>query len=67
VDENGVPAPAARGPLGFARQLANRAFTETVPIPEGDGHGPGHEAVEGNGHGAIEGGEHAAIGSHEEQ
>ncbi|MDX6344683.1 MAG: ubiquinol-cytochrome c reductase cytochrome b subunit [Trebonia sp.] len=69
VDENGVPAPAARGPLGRARLLANRAFTETVAIPEGhgDGHGPAHEALEGNGHGEIEGGEHAAIGSHEEQ
>jgi ubiquinol-cytochrome c reductase cytochrome b subunit len=65
VDENGVPAPAARGPLGYARMLANRAFTETVAIP--DGHGNGHGAVEGNGHGEIEGGEHAAIGSHEEQ
>ena len=61
VDENGVPAPAARGPLGYARMLANRAFTETVAIPDG------HGAVEGNGHGEIEGGEHAAIGSHEEQ
>ncbi len=69
VDENGVPAPAARGPVGFARKLANRAFTETVAVPagHGDGHGPGHEAVEGNGHGEIEGDEHAAIGSHEEQ
>ena len=69
VDENGVPAPAARGPLGFARKFANRAFTETVAIPEGhgDGHGPAHDAVEANGHGKVEGGEHAAIGSHEEQ
>ena len=62
-----MPAPAARGPLGYARKLANRAFTETIPIPAGNGHGPGHEAVEGDGHGEIEGGEHAAIGSHEEQ
>ncbi len=67
ADENGVPAPAARGPLGYARKLANRAFTETIAIPAGNGHGPGHEAVEGDGHGEIEGGEHAAIGSHEEQ
>jgi ubiquinol-cytochrome c reductase cytochrome b subunit len=67
VDENGVPAPAARGPLSYARKLANRAFTETIAIPAGNGHGPGHEAVEGDGHGGIEGGEHAAIGSHEEQ
>jgi len=61
ADENGVPAPAARGPLGIARKFANRAFTETVAVPAG------HEAVEGNGHGEVEGGEHAAIGSHEEQ
>jgi hypothetical protein len=55
--------------VGFARKLANRAFTETVAVPagHGDGHGPGHEAVEGNGHGEIAGDEHAAIGSHEEQ
>jgi len=69
ADENGVPAPAARGPLGFARKFANRAFTETIAVPagHGDGHAPGHEAVEGNGHGEIEGGEHAAIGgTHEE-
>jgi hypothetical protein len=46
--------------MGYARKLANRAFTETIAIP-------GHEAVEGDGHGEIEGGEHAAIGSHEEQ
>ena len=69
VDDNGVPAPAARGPLGLARKLANRAFTETIAVPagHGNGHGPGHEAVEGNGHGELAGGEHAAIGSHEEQ
>jgi len=64
VDENGVPAPAARGPLGYARKLANRAFTETVAIPD---HGDGHGAVEGNGHGEIEGGEHAAIGGSQEE
>ena len=63
ADENGVPAPAARGPMGYARKLANRAFTETIAIPAGNG----HAAVEGDGHGEIEGGEHAAIGSHEEQ
>jgi ubiquinol-cytochrome c reductase cytochrome b subunit len=59
VDANGVPAPSARGALGFARKFANRAFTETIAIPE---HGDGHGAVEGNGHGELEGGEHAAIG-----
>jgi ubiquinol-cytochrome c reductase cytochrome b subunit len=60
VDANGVPQPAARGPLGLARAFANRAFTETAEIP--DGHGNGH----GYGHGEVADGEHAAIGSHEE-
>jgi ubiquinol-cytochrome c reductase cytochrome b subunit len=72
VDANGVPAPAARGPLGSARAIANRMFTETIEIPAG--HGNGHGAIEGNGHGAIEGNGHgeltdderAGIGSREE-
>jgi ubiquinol-cytochrome c reductase cytochrome b subunit len=65
TDANGVPAPAARGPLGWARTIANQAFTETAAPADGhNGHG-------GNGHGELEGGEHAAIGadggeSHEE-
>jgi ubiquinol-cytochrome c reductase cytochrome b subunit len=71
VDENGVPAPASRGPLGWARGVANRAFTETAVISEGNGHGyghgNGHDAVAGDGHGELEGGEHATIGSEEEQ
>jgi ubiquinol-cytochrome c reductase cytochrome b subunit len=76
VDANGVPAPAARGPLGSARAIANRMFTETIEIPagHGNGHGNGHGAIEGNGHGAIEGNGHgeltdderAGIGSREE-
>src|ERR1700733_11717030 len=53
ADANGVPAPSARGPLGWARTVANRAFTETVA--PGNGHG--------NGHGELESGEHAAIGA----
>ena len=42
--------------MGWARGVANRAFTETVIVP--DGHGNGHG--EHNGH-AVEEGEHAAI------
>jgi ubiquinol-cytochrome c reductase cytochrome b subunit len=49
VDENGVPAPQARGALGRARAIANRAFAETIVV-EADGHGNGH----GNGHGPSE-------------
>jgi ubiquinol-cytochrome c reductase cytochrome b subunit len=52
-DPNGVPAPGASGVMGWARGVANRAFTETV-VP--DGHGNGHEAIEGDG-------EHAAVGA----
>ncbi|HEX4832235.1 MAG TPA: ubiquinol-cytochrome c reductase cytochrome b subunit [Trebonia sp.] len=54
VDKNGIPAPAARGPLGRARAIANRAFLETVDgAPgHGNGHPGGHE---------LGAGEHAAI------
>jgi ubiquinol-cytochrome c reductase cytochrome b subunit len=58
-DENGVPAPQARGALGRSRAIANSAFAETVVV-EADGHGNGH----GNGHGPeAADGEHAAVGS----
>jgi len=63
-DENGVPAPSSRGVMGWARGVANRAFTETVATNghgNGHGHPNGHEAVEG-GHEAVEGG-HAAVGA----
>jgi len=76
ADDNGVPAPAARGALGAARAIANRAFTETIPVSGGNGHGNGHGyghgngnghgAVIGDGHGEVEGDSHAAIGSQEE-
>jgi quinol---cytochrome-c reductase cytochrome b subunit len=58
-DANGVPAPESHGVMGWARGVANRAFTETIVVA--DGHGNGH----GDGHGVIEGGEHAAVGSGE--
>jgi ubiquinol-cytochrome c reductase cytochrome b subunit len=61
VDLNGVPAPSARGPMGYARKIANRAFLETAEIPEA--HGNGH----GNGHGELGEGEHAAIGGSTEE
>jgi ubiquinol-cytochrome c reductase cytochrome b subunit len=60
LDPNGIPEPAARGPLGWARGVANRAFTETAAVP--DGHANGHG--EHNGH-AVAGDEHAAVTSGE--
>jgi ubiquinol-cytochrome c reductase cytochrome b subunit len=65
TDPNGVPAPAARGPLSKARTIANRAFTETIEFS--DGHGDGHGNGYGNGHGEVEDSDHAAIGSQEER
>jgi ubiquinol-cytochrome c reductase cytochrome b subunit len=64
-DANGVPAPAARGMMGWARTHANRAFTETIEVGDGHGNGHGHGDGHGNGHGAVAGGEHAAVGSAE--
>jgi ubiquinol-cytochrome c reductase cytochrome b subunit len=65
-DENGIPAPSARGPLGRARKALYSAFTSD-DIPVGDGHhGNGHG---GNGHGPADGhGEHAETesGDHKE-
>jgi ubiquinol-cytochrome c reductase cytochrome b subunit len=58
-DENGVPSPASRGGMGWARGVANRAFAETIVA--GNGHGNGHGA---NGHGA-DGHEAAAVGAGE--
>jgi ubiquinol-cytochrome c reductase cytochrome b subunit len=56
ADENGVPAPQARGVMGRTRAIANSAFAETIVV-EADGHGNGH----GDGHGPAE--EHAAVGA----
>jgi ubiquinol-cytochrome c reductase cytochrome b subunit len=56
VDENGLPAPQARGVMGRSRAIANSAFAETIAV-EADGHGNGY----GNGHGPAE--EHAAVGA----
>ncbi len=64
-DVNGVPAPAARGPMGWARGVANRAFTETVVVPDGHGNGHGNGHAPADGHGAVEGASHAAVGSGE--
>jgi ubiquinol-cytochrome c reductase cytochrome b subunit len=58
-DENGVPAPSARGIAGKLRATAYRVITESIPLPAGDGHGNGH----GNGHDGEQGDEHAAVGA----
>ena len=58
-DANGVPAPGSRGVAGWARSVANRAFLETVAVPDGHGNGHGHP----DGHEAVEGGERAAVGA----
>jgi ubiquinol-cytochrome c reductase cytochrome b subunit len=62
-DENGVPYPGSRGMMGWAKGVANRAFTETVTVGDGHGNGYGHGNGHANGHGAVEEGEHAAVGS----
>jgi ubiquinol-cytochrome c reductase cytochrome b subunit len=58
-DENGVPAPASLGLMGWAKGVSNRAFAETIVA--GNGHGNGHGP---NGHGA-DGHEVAAVGAGE--
>jgi len=57
-DANGVPTPASRGALGWAKGVSNRAFAETIAV-EADGHGNGHG---GNGHAPeVAGEEHEAV------
>jgi ubiquinol-cytochrome c reductase cytochrome b subunit len=51
-DENGIPSPASRGPLGRARKTLNTAFTaDDIPMGNGhaDAHGDGHEEHSGAG------------------
>jgi ubiquinol-cytochrome c reductase cytochrome b subunit len=67
-DENGVPSPASRGPFGWARGVANRAFAETIVVGDGHGNGHGPDGHGSDGHGtevaAVTAGEgHGEIGS----
>ncbi len=57
-----VPAPGVRGSIGKLRLRLYNVVTESVPLPAGDGHGNGHEAIEGNGHVAP-----AAVGQGEDE
>ncbi|MGA3150996.1 MAG: cytochrome b [Streptosporangiaceae bacterium] len=49
-DAENVPAPRMRGAVGKLRERMYHVVTESVPLPEGNGHGNGHAAIEGNGH-----------------
>ncbi|WP_329257820.1 ubiquinol-cytochrome c reductase cytochrome b subunit [Actinoallomurus sp. NBC_01490] len=70
-DENGIPSPASRGPLGRARRALNGAFaTDDIPIGNGHaaGHGPGEPGAPGDDdgdavvvHPETEGGEHREL------
>ena len=75
IDENGLPAPSRRGPVGRLQSVAHDYFVEGIslaPPTNGhtnghgtNGHTNGHGAINGNGngHGEVESGERAAIGS----
>ncbi len=61
TDENGLPAPSRRGPLGRVQAIAHDYFVEGISLaPPANGHTNGHGA---NGHGEVESGERAAVGS----
>jgi ubiquinol-cytochrome c reductase cytochrome b subunit len=40
---DGVPAKQDRGALGKVRAVLYNAYTESIPLPHGNGHGDGHE------------------------
>jgi ubiquinol-cytochrome c reductase cytochrome b subunit len=61
TDENGLPSPSRRGPLGRLKSVAHDYFVEGISLaPPTNGHTNGHGT---NGHGEVESGERAAIGS----
>ena len=63
-DENGIPSPSARGPLGRTRKALNAAITSD-DIPLGNGHhgnGHGESGPGGNGQGPDEGDAEAGTG-----
>jgi ubiquinol-cytochrome c reductase cytochrome b subunit len=66
TDENGLPAPSRRGPLGRVQAIAHDYFVEGISLaPPTNGHTNGH-GTNGhgtNGHGEVESGERAAVGS----
>jgi ubiquinol-cytochrome c reductase cytochrome b subunit len=51
-DENGIPSPGSRGPLGRARKALNTAFTaDDIPNGHTNGHTNGHGDDHADGHG----------------
>jgi ubiquinol-cytochrome c reductase cytochrome b subunit len=66
TDDNGLPRPASRNPVGKLQERMHEVFAEGISLaPPADGHGDGH-GTNGhgtNGHSEVEGGERAAIGS----
>ena len=69
IDDNGLPRPASRNPVGKLQERMHEVFAESISLaPPANGHGNGHgtngHGTNGhNGHGEVEGGERAAIGS----
>ncbi len=69
TDDNGLPRPASRNPVGKLQERMHEVFAEGISLaPPANGHGNGHgtngHGTNGhNGHGEVEGGERAAVGS----
>jgi ubiquinol-cytochrome c reductase cytochrome b subunit len=64
TDDNGLPAPATRRPLGRVQALARDIFAEGISLaPPTGGHGNGHGEDGHNGQGEVEGGDRAAVGA----
>jgi quinol---cytochrome-c reductase cytochrome b subunit len=68
-DADGVPDRASRGGMGKLRLALNRAVTESIPLPAGNGHPNGHgrepaAVTAGEGDGEQDGGEAGSHGEH---
>jgi ubiquinol-cytochrome c reductase cytochrome b subunit len=47
TDDNGIPSPTSRGPMGHLRAKLHKIWTlDTVPVEEGHGHGHDQEEIE---------------------
>ena len=67
TDDNGLPRPALRNPVGRLQERAHEIFAEGISLaPPADGH-DGHGTNGHDGHGEIEGAERAAVGGRPDQ
>jgi ubiquinol-cytochrome c reductase cytochrome b subunit len=62
IDDNGLPRPASRNPVGKLQERVHEVFAEGISLaPPTNGHGPDGHGTDG--HGEVESSERAAVGA----